>query len=104
MLKFSHKGWGRIYVSDELKIARVKQIIREMDNFECEYLPKDMIAPFSEYPIICYTHKFDALNLDTLTARCWKEGIYIFCVDNGKNEYLDTKHVNWHEPSKVDIF
>lgn len=87
---FTRKGYGRIYVADPSKVEEVKQIIRNMDEFEFAYLPKDMVAPFSEYPRVCYTSKFDDLDLHELTARCFSQGIYIWCCDNGHEEWMES--------------
>lgn len=88
MRTFTRKGYGRIYVDKSENIEALKQIIKEMDEFEFHYMPKDFIAPFSEYPNIIYTHKFDALDINKLTAKCWKAGIYLFCLDNWQSEYI----------------
>jgi len=46
---FTHKGYGRIYVMDETHIPMVNHIISEMYQEEFEnYMPKDLIAPFSK--------------------------------------------------------
>ena len=74
MKTLTRKGYGRIYVDDPDHIYRVKEIIKELDAFEREYLPKDLIAPWSEYPHLSYTHKFDGLCMNLLTAHCWREG------------------------------
>ncbi len=87
-MNFTRKGYGRIYVVNKDDIAKVDSIIQQMDAFEYEYLPDDFIAPFSEYPGLCYTHKFDGLDTNALTAICLKQGISIFCCDNGYNEYM----------------
>jgi hypothetical protein len=86
MNTLSRKSYGAIYVNDKNDIARVKEIIKEMDEFEYSYLPNDLIKPFSEYPNVCYTHKFDALDTDALTAICWDRGIFIWVFD-ARQEY-----------------
>lgn len=88
MNQFTRKGFGRIYVDDAANIVLVKEKIKELDEFEYNYLPDDFIVPFSEYPKLKYTGKFDALNYDKLTAECWKQGIYIFCLDNGGMDWI----------------
>ena len=69
-------------------VEKVSAIIKELDEFEHFYLPKKLIAPFSEYPALEYTHKFDGLDMNTLTATCWKRGIKIFVCDNGHDEFI----------------
>jgi len=88
MIKLKRKGYGRIYVKDEKHIERVKQIIKEMDQFEYEYLPEDLITTLDQYPKTAYTYKFDNINIDMLTYKCIKEDIIILCIDNSKNEFL----------------
>ena len=87
-MNFTKKGFGRIFVNDVRDIERVKEIIQEIDEFEYGYLPSNFIAPFSKYPNLEYVHKFNDININELTARCWKEDIFIFCVDNGMREFI----------------
>lgn len=86
MNTLSHKNYGAIYVNDPEDIEKVKGIIKEMDEFEYGYLPKDLIKPFSEYPDVCYTQKFSDLDMDDLTAICWSRGIMIW-VFNARCEF-----------------
>ncbi len=85
---FTKKGYGRIYVENAEDVQAVRDEIKAMDAFEFDYLPSDLIAPFSEYPNVTYTHKFDALDHDELTVRLWMKGIKIFCLDNGHGDYV----------------
>lgn len=86
MNTLSHKNYGAIYVNDAEDIEKVKGIIKEMDEFEYGYLPKDLIKPFSEYPDVCCTQKFSDLDMDDLTAICWSRGIMIW-VFNARCEF-----------------
>ena len=88
MNALTRKGYGRIYVEDPEMVERVADIVKELDAFEYEYLPKDLIAPWTEYPAVSYTHKFDGLCMNKLTARCWQEGIKIWVCDNGHGEFI----------------
>lgn len=97
---FPRKNYGVIFVEKEEDIAKVKEIIEKMDEFEYKYLPEELIQVFNpniktfpkENPKehlwldLKYTHKFDSLNLNELQFRCWAEGIKIFCC-MGSNEY-----------------
>jgi hypothetical protein len=57
-MKFPHKGYGRLFVESKEDIAKVKEIIREMDDWEYAYLPDDLIAVFSDENMkSVYTHK-----------------------------------------------
>jgi len=87
-MSFTRKGYGRIYVENEQDIEKVDKIIKEVDEFEYYYLPSKYIAHFSEYPKVIYTHKFDDIDINYLTALCWHRGIKIFCLDNGHSEYV----------------
>ena len=82
----SHKSYGAIYVNDPKDIEKVKEVIKEMDEFEFDYLPSELIKPFAEYPDVCYTHKFSDLDTDDLTAKCWTKGIMIWVFD-ARTEY-----------------
>ena len=88
MSELTRKGYARIYVADPEKVERVKEIIRELDEFEYDYLPGDLVAPWSEYPKLCHTHKFDGLCMNLLTRTCWDEGVFIWVCDNGFEEFL----------------
>jgi hypothetical protein len=88
MATLTRKGYARIYTETPEDVEKVKAIIKEIDEFEYDYLPDGLIAPFSEYPSLCYTSKFDGLDMNTLTAVCWKHGIKIFVCDNGHNDYM----------------
>lgn len=66
----------------------MEEIIKELDEFEFNYLPTGMVAPFSAYPKLVYTHKFDGLCMNKLTATCWNRGIHIWVCDNGHCEIL----------------
>lgn len=90
MRTFTLKGYGRIYVQEEEDIKKVKDEIREMDLYEFGYLPEELITIIDEYPTMKYTHKFDALDLDKLTYNLIKKGIFIFCVDSGNDEFLNS--------------
>ncbi len=83
----SHKGYGRIYVDTQENIEKVKCIIKEMDDYEFEYMPKDLIAVYTEYPRTCYIGKFSDLDMDKLTAKCWAHGIKVWVFDSGQCEY-----------------
>jgi len=88
MNALTRKGWARIYVDKPEDVERVKSIIRELDEFEWEYLPEDLVAPFQTYPELVYTHKFDGLCMNRLAAVCWKRGIHLWFCDNGTNDFM----------------
>jgi len=86
-MKFPTKGYGRIYVEKQEDIQKVKDIIKEMDEFEFEYLPKDLITVFKDKVTTTYTHKFDDLDISVLMEKCWQQGIKMFCVNGGRDNY-----------------
>lgn len=91
-MEFNRKGYGRIFVDKAENIPRVREIIREMDEYEYSYLPDDLITVYdpSTYKVYnegshstastVYNHKFDSLDLGELMFRCWNEGIHCFCL------------------------
>lgn len=72
-----------------------------MDPYEYEnYMPKDIVRVFNpEFfeskgiekayvkQSLCYTHKFDSIDLNELILRCWKKGILAWYVF-GNNSYM----------------
>ncbi len=88
MTSLTRKGYARIYVANPEDVERVAALIKELDESEYDYLPSKLIAPFSEYPVVVYTHKFDGLCMNRLTAECWKRGILVWVCDNGHAEYI----------------
>lgn len=77
-MKFKRKGNGRIYTNFAKNIDRIKEIIKEMDENEYEYLPDGLIAEYRGKIEHVYNHKFDDLDLDELMRRCWDEEIFVF--------------------------
>lgn len=96
-MKLTRKGWARIYVDKPENVEIVKRIIEREDAFEYEYLPSDLVAPFSEYPRLAYTHKFCDLDMNKITAICWRFGIYIWACDNGDEEYMKDETAKLNE-------
>lgn len=88
MNTLTRKGYARIYVAKPEDVESVRAIIKELDAFEFDYLGDELVAPFSEYPKLAYTHKFDGLCMNKLTATCWMRGIQIWACDNGYEEYM----------------
>ena len=48
MKTLTRKGYARLYVDTEEDIERLRGLIKELDAFEFEYLPDDLIATFDE--------------------------------------------------------
>jgi hypothetical protein len=91
MRKLTRKGFARIYTATPDDVAKVTALIQELDDFEFDYLPKGLVAPFSQFPKLVYTGKFDGLDVDWLTAECWKRGICVWVCDNGAHECMNEK-------------
>lgn len=89
-MTLDRKGYGRIFVEKETDIQKVKDIIKEMDEFEFDYLPDDLITVFSEDNMkAVYTHKFSDLDTQLLTRICWERGIKMFVWYGLMNGYED---------------
>jgi len=94
---FGRKHYGRIFTDKEENISKIKEIIKEMDEFEYGYLPNDFITVFKTHYFgennefydveTIYTHKFDSLDTNELSRRCWEQGIYMFCWFGRGGEY-----------------
>ncbi len=80
-MKLPEKWYARIYVFKPTDIEIVKQTIKEMDEFEYDYLPKDLITTFAGNIHYTFTHKFYAIDMDELIAKCAEKGVYMFyCI------------------------
>lgn len=79
--KFAYKTYGRIFVQKEEDIALVKAIMQDLDEFEYEYLPSDLITVWTPNSGMVYLHKFE-MDKIALTEKCIMAGIWIWCVDN----------------------
>lgn len=88
MRYFTRKGYGRIYVKNPSDIPMIHEIIKDIDEFEYDYLPEGFIAPLKEYPRLVPTQKFDGIDLDHLTIYCAINDIQIICLDNGHQETI----------------
>ena len=89
-MNFSRKGYGRIFVEKYEDINKIKEIIKEMDEFEYSYLPEDFITVFSDENMKSkYTHKFDGMNMAEVMYRAWSQGIRCFCVFGKITGYED---------------
>lgn len=97
----SKKNYAAIYVNKPEDVKKVEAIIEEMDPFEYDYLPEGLVKPFSEYPKTTYTHKFDALDMNALTALCWSRGIFIWVFD-ARSEYPENAIKKYAVNTEVD--
>lgn len=84
---FYKKGYGRIYVRHEKDIPRVKEIIKQLDDYEWSYFPhNDFVVPWTGFVDLVYTHKFEACQ-DAITLRCLKENIWVWCISQHREKF-----------------
>ena len=89
-MQFSRKGYGRIFVETEEDIEKLKEIIKEIDEYEEGYLPEDLITVFSDDNFeAVYTHKFCDMNMTKVLYTAWSRGINCFVVFGKINGYED---------------
>lgn len=87
-MKFIYKGYGRIFVEKEEDIQKVKDKIKEIDNFEYEYLPDNLITVWNkDLNDLTYTYKFDEMNIDNLCEELQKSGIKVAWVRGEEVQY-----------------
>ncbi len=79
---FQKKTWGRIFIQESTDPERIIAIIRFVDSFEADYMPKDLIAvyrPDGKNQLV-HLHKFEMDKIALMRA-CLAKGIWIWCVD-----------------------
>ena len=87
------KGNGRIFVTKEEDIERVKKILNATQSFEFEYLPDDFIAVLQkEDNLLIYTHKFDP-DVPNLIEQCEAQDIEIFVYSCNEYHYDDSLYL-----------
>lgn len=103
MTTLNHKGYARFITDSKENVERIKEIIKDMDDFEYRYMPKDIffiinkeslvyVNPNSKFPafdelnsvLLVYNGKFDDLDLDELHRRC-KERNIMFAFLKGES-------------------
>ena len=89
-MMFERKNYGRFFVEKEEDIPLVKEIMKDVDEYEFnQYYPTgnclggngELITVFNEenfYSI--YTHKFDSMDMTEVLQKCWQKGIKCFVV------------------------
>ena len=96
-MKFSRKGYGAIFTDKQENVELIRHEIELMDEFEFSYLPDGLVRVFDptiktaengEYVSVkvCYTHKFDSLDLNELVLRCWRKGIHAWYMEGNYND------------------
>lgn len=105
MITLNHKGYARFITDSEENVERIKEIIKDMDDFEYEYMPKDIffvidkesliyVTPNSRFPafdelldvVLVYNGKFDNLDLDELHRRCREKDIMFTFLSGSSTE------------------
>ena len=79
-MKLFKKHKARIYTDKQENIDKIKEIIKEIDKFEYEYLPDDLITVFNGKIDYVYNGKFYDIDMDEIMKRCWEECIFAFCA------------------------
>ena len=90
-MKFSRKGYGRIFVEKEEDIPKLKQIMYELNEDEMNgYFFDNIITIFNpeNYKAV-YTHKFDDMDFTEVLNRAWQAGIKCFVVFGKITGYED---------------
>lgn len=87
---FQYKGYGRIYVTTADHIELVHLILKEIDEYEYNYLTDGLVTTFDMYPHVVYTGKYNVVDLDQVTANCFAHGIPVWCYNAGHQEYPET--------------
>lgn len=87
-MKFTRKGYGRIFVEKEEDIQKIKDIIKEIDDLEYDYLHDGLIAVFTkENYESTYVHKFCDLDMGKVLKIAWQRGIHCFVVFGKINQF-----------------
>lgn len=99
-MKFSRKGYGRIFVEKEEDVGKVESIIKEIDEYEFnwyyptgEYMGDNnerLVTVYSKenYKSI-YVGKFDDMDISQVLNKAWEQGIHCFAVFGKCNEFDD---------------
>lgn len=87
-MQFTRKGYGRIFVEKQEDIQKIKDIIKEIDDYEYGYLPVDLITVFTkENYESAYVHKFCDLDIGEVLKVAWERGIHCFVVFGKINQF-----------------
>ena len=84
-MAFTYKGYGRIYTNPE-NIQEVENIIKELNEFEWDYYPKNLVASVEEYPSVIWVGKFE-LDEDLFKQVCKEKHILALVFNSGFEEF-----------------
>lgn len=101
---FSRKTHARIFTDSSENVEKIKSIMKEMDEFEYDYFPEDLITyskPFmakindrNYYKIpLVYIGKFDEMDMNELSIRCMMENIPIYIWYGNSRDELEFMEV-----------
>ncbi len=82
-VRLSRKTYGRIYVSKPEDVAVVEATVREVDEFEFDYMPKGLIAVYGTDDELVYLHKFE-IDANALAKACMDKNVWIWVVDGAR--------------------
>ena len=87
-MQFSRKGYGRIFVEHEEDVDKIKEIIKEIDDYEYNYLPDGLITVFSSDSYeSAYVHKFCDMDMGKVLKAAWEKVIHCFVVFGKINQF-----------------
>lgn len=96
--RLHQKAKGRIFVRHKEHVQQVAEILKQIDEFEYNYLPDNFIAVYNEGGPnhLIYTHKFDP-NILTLEKACLDKGIKIVVYSSNLcKDYYGDIELNSH--------
>ena len=85
MTAFSYKGYGRIYTNPE-NIQEVENIIKELNEFEWDYYPGNLVASWDAYPSVVWIGKFE-LDEYLFNQSCKARNIPVFVFDSEDEQF-----------------
>ena len=85
MTEFTYKGYGRIYTNPE-NIQEVENIIKQLNEFEWHYYPRDLVASWDAYPSVVYIGKFELFEPGFKQA-CKAKNIPAFVFDSEFDQF-----------------
>jgi len=79
--RMQRKTYGRIFVAIKEHIKIVEDTIKEIDEFEVGYMPKEIVAVYGKDSELIYLHKFE-IDVNALAKACMDKCVWIWVVDN----------------------
>lgn len=78
---FTYKGYGRIYVKTQEDIQRVENLLKELDEYEFDYYPENLVTTLDRYPNVIYVGRYEPYF--NIQEECNSVGIEVFVFDAG---------------------